>query len=725
MHAMSYLTAASLLAAAPASSQTPSQVQYLYDAAGNLVSATRSAVQLPDLTVSNLAVGVISVNADHSFNVPVTFQVNNTGSGPANATWYDRGYLSANSTLHDTDQALGGFNACTIYLAAGDHYPVSAVLTTSITTAAGNYTLIIKTDGGAGTGPYSPTGANNVVESNEANNTQFLAINLPANPKPDLTVSNASVGAISVAQNGVYSLPVTYTVTNGGQASAAPSWFDLVYLSANATLDDSDQNLAGYNTHSAALAAGASYTATKTYSTSASTAPGTYTLFVKADGRGSAVGTGTNTDNGAVAEGNEANNTQALALTLPAKPDLTVSNVSVGAISVTQAGAYYIPVTYTVTNLGGLSATPNWFDLAYLSTDAVLDNADQNLGTYSLHNTALAPGAGYTVTTTYTSTATTAPGTYTLFMKADGHGTAIGSGTNTDNGAVAEVNETNNVQGLTLVLPSKPDLAVSNVSVGTISISQTGAYSIPLTYTVTNLGGVSAPPNWFDLAYLSTDAVLDNADQNLGTYSLHNTALAPGASYTATTTYITTTATAAGTYTLFMKADGHGTAIGSGTNTDGGAVAEGNEVNNVRGLTLVLPAKPDLAISNVSVGTIVKNANGSKSIPVTYTVTNLGGMSAPPNWFDLAYLSTDAVLDNADQNLGTYSLHNTALVPGASYTATTIYITTTATAPGTYTLFMKTDGHGTAIGSGTNTDIGAVAESNEANNVVALPVVLP
>jgi hypothetical protein len=38
---------------------------------------------------------------------------------------------------------------------------------------------------------------------------------------------------------------------------------------------------------------------------------------------------------------------------------------------------------------------------------------------------------------------------------------------------------------------------------------------------------------------------------------------------------------------------------------------------------------------------------------------------------------------------------------------------------------MKTDGHGTAIGSGTNTDIGAVAEGNEANNVVALPVVLP
>ena len=587
--AMSCVAAAFVFAVAPASSQTPSQVQYLYDPAGNLVSATRSAVQLPDLNVSNLAVGLISVNADHSFNIPVTFQVNNTGSGPANATWYDRGYLSANSTLHDTDQALGGFNTRTTYLAAGDHYSVNTVFTTSITTAAGNYTLIVKSDGGAGTGQYSPTGANNVAESNEANNTQYSVINLPANPKPDLTVSNASVGAISVAQNGVYSLPVSYTVTNGGQISAAPNWFDLAYLSADASLDDSDQNLAGYNTHSTALAAGASYTSTKTYSTTASTAAGSYRLFVKADGRGSAVGTGTNTDNGAVAEGNEANNTQALALTLPTKPDLIVSNASVGAISVSQAGAYYIPVTYTVTNLGGVSAPPNWFDLAYLSTDAVLDNADQNLGTYSLHNTTLAPGASYTATTTYTTTTATASGTYTLFMKTDGHGTAIGSGTNTDNGAVAEGNETNNGQGLTLVLPSKPDLAVSNVSVGTIVKNANGSKSIPVTFTVTNNGGVAAPPNWFTLAYLSTDGTLDNADQNLAGNNSRTTALATGASYTATATFGTSTSTAGGSYTLFVKVDGRSTTLGGGTNTDSGYVAEGNEANNVVALPVVLP----------------------------------------------------------------------------------------------------------------------------------------
>jgi hypothetical protein len=174
-----------------------------------------------------------------------------------------------------------------------------------------------------------------------------------------------------------------------------------------------------------------------------------------------------------------------------------------------------------------------------------------------------------------------------------------------------------------------------------------------------------------------------------------------------------------------MKTDGRSAAYGSGTATDNGAVAEGNEANNVQGLMLVLPSKPDLAISNVSVGTIVKNANGSKSIPVTYTVTNHGGVSALSSWFDLAYLSTDATLDNTDQNLSGYGLRTTALAAGASYTATTTFVTTTTTTSGTYTLFMKTDGRSAAYGGGTNTDNGAVTEGNETNNTQAITVALP
>ncbi len=89
-----------LFAPQTARSKTPAQIQYIYDAAGNLIQVTRSAVTpKPDLTVSNLAAGMVTVNANGSFNVPVTYQVNNAGSAAASATWYDRAYLSATDNL--------------------------------------------------------------------------------------------------------------------------------------------------------------------------------------------------------------------------------------------------------------------------------------------------------------------------------------------------------------------------------------------------------------------------------------------------------------------------------------------------------------------------------------------------------------------------------------------------------------------------------------------------
>src|SRR5260221_217599 len=313
------------------------------------------------------------------------------------------------------------------------------------------------------------------------------------------------------------------------------------YLSADATLDNADASV-GYAIRNTALAAGASYTATATFTTTTTTTPGNYTLFVKSDGHGLPFA-GTNTDAGSVAEGDESNNTQALAITLPSKPDLTVSNASTGAITVTQAGAYTFPVTWTVTNSGGAAAQAGWNDVGYLSSDATLDNADPSVG-YAPRNTALAAGASYTATTTYTTTTATAPGIYTLFVKADGKGLPF-AGTNTDAGSVAEGNETNNTQALAITLPTKPDLTLSIISVGTIVKNANGSKSIPVTYTVTNNGGAAAQPSWYDYGYLSNDATLDDADAVVG-YLLRSTALAAGASYTATTTYTTTTTTATG-----------------------------------------------------------------------------------------------------------------------------------------------------------------------------------
>ena len=583
-------TVVCLLSANHAWAQSQSQFQYIYDAAGSVTQITRSDVTpKPDLTISNVSVGAITANINGSYNIPVTFQVNNIGNATAAATWYDRGYLSASAVLHDADQVLGSYNTRGTNLNASANYTVATTFTTSTTTAAGNYYLILKADGGvSATGQYSPTGANYVAEANETNNTQAVAIALPASPKADLTVTNGAMGAVGVNQNGTYSIPVTFQVNNVGNGAAAAPWYDQGYLSADATLDNSDANLSGFHAQGSALAAGASYPVSTTFTTGTTTAPGNYTLFIKADGHGSLVG-GSNTDNGNVAESSEANNTQALLITLPARPDLTVSNASVGAVTVNQNGTYNFPVTFTVTNIGGSTAVATWLDQGYLSADATLDNTDQNLTPYSGHYTSLAAGASYTLTTTFSTTsAATAPGNYTLFIKADGNGGAVG-GSNTDNGRLAESNETNNTQALSITLPARPDLAVAIVSVGTIVKNGTGSYSIPVTYTVANIGGMPAQPNWYDLAYLSANATLDNADLNLSGYHAQPTALAAGASYTVTTTFTTATTTTAGNYTLFIKADGRGPAINVGANTDNGFVAEGDETNNAASVPISLP----------------------------------------------------------------------------------------------------------------------------------------
>ena len=600
------------------------------------------------------------------------------------------------------------------------------MVTTSTTTPAGAWYVVVKADAGtAASGQYSPTGPNLVTEANETNNVQSVPVTLAGTPKPDLQLTNLALGTIVANQDGSYNVPVSCVVTNVGTAAVSQTtFFDRAYLSVTPELHDNDLVLTGFASHGS-LGVGANYAANYTFVLPATVVPGSYYLIVKTDTGTAASGQYSPTGANTIAEYDEANNQQAVALVIPTRPDLTVSNASVGTLVANQDGSIAISGTVTVTNSGGSAAQPSWWDLAYLSTDGVLDNADVNLTGYRNNTAALAPGASYTVPFTYIAPATVTPGNYTLFLKADGRGTAVGQGTNSDSGKLVEANEANNALGIALTIPARPDLTVSNSSVGTLVANQDGSIAISGTVTVTNSGGLAAQPSWWDLAYLSTDGVLDNADVNLTGYRNNTAALAPGASYTVPFTYIAPATVTPGNYTLFLKADGRGSAVGQGTNSDSGKVVEASEANNAHGIALAIPARPDLTVSNVTVGSIVKNANNSKSIPVTYTVTNTGGLATQSTWYDLAYLSTDGVLDNADLNLSGYRTSSAALAPGGSYTATVTYITPTSTAAGSYTLFMKTDGRGAAISQGSNTDNGKVVESNEPNNVMAVPVVLP
>jgi subtilase family serine protease len=165
---------------------------------------------------------------------------------------------------------------------------------------------------------------------------------------------------------------------------------------------------------------------TQTYSVPNTYAAGAYSVIVKADAYNY------------VAESSETDNTAALAITLPERPNLVLSSLSLtGAVTINQNGTYNVPVSYTVTNTGTSTAKAEWYDFGYISTDGVLDASDVNIGN-TYRSTDLAPGASYTVTQTYSVPNTYAAGAYSVIVKADAYN-YVAESSETDNTAVVAI----------------------------------------------------------------------------------------------------------------------------------------------------------------------------------------------------------------------------------------------------------------------------------------------
>jgi YD repeat-containing protein len=393
---------------------------------------------------------------------------------------------------------------------------------------------------------------------------------------PDFAISNLSAGFASF-NGSVFTIPLSFQLSNVGTldytyVNAYP------YLSANGVLDSTDAVLMTLG--SCCMTAGASYTFNQSVNTSAS--PGAYTLFVKANGTQSG---GFYSPTMPIPEANVANNVQSVSVVLPNGPaDLTVSNLVAGQIMARQDGVYYyIPVTFQVNNIGAGAAPATWYDYAYLSTDAVLQDTDQVLFFGMGHYTDLAPGTNYTVSTTYLNSLAIAPGNYTLIVKADGGSAGSGQFSPTGANFVFEANENNNTQSLPITIPTLPDLTVSNLAVQSITGNYVEGYYIAVTFQVNNIGASAAEASWYDSGFFSTGAVLQDSDLHLDSDVLHEVNLASGASYQVSVTYFVSSATP-GTYNLFVKTDnGWGPASGPGW------VTEVNEANNTQSVTVVLP----------------------------------------------------------------------------------------------------------------------------------------
>ena len=98
------------------------------------------------------------------------------------------------------------------------------------------------------------------------------------------------------------------------------------------------------------------------------------------------------------------------------------------------------------------------------------------------------------------------------------------------------------------------------------------------------------------------------------------------------------------------------------------------------------------------------SAPSGAKIAVEITVKNFGTATATAPWYDYILISNDLMVGNDLALTNGIVQHNTSVGPGMQYTQL-IQPTLPALPPGTYYLFLDTDG--------TNT----VPESNEQNNI--------
>jgi subtilase family serine protease len=295
----------------------------------------------------------------------------------------------------------------------------------------------------------------------------------------------------------------------------------------------------------------------------------------------------------------------------------------------------------------------------------------------------LSGGATSTGTVTVVIPSGTAGGTYVLLACAD------------DFGVLTESNEGNNCVAsagtVQIDVANVVDLVETAVSNPPATAVPGGGFSV--TDTVQNVGAVTAGVSTTRY-YLSLDSAKSAGDVLL-TGSRSVGTLNGGVTSTGTVNVVIPGGTAAGTYRLLACAD------------DVGAVTESNEANNCVAAQSTVQVGGATAADLVE--TMVSNppaaAVAGTVFSVTDTVQNVGGLTAAGTTTRY-YLSLDGVKNAGDVVLtGTRGVGT--LSSGATSTGTVTVIIPSGTAAGTYVLLACAD------------DVGAVTESNEANNCVA------
>ena len=359
----------------------------------------------------------------------------------------------------------------------------------------------------------------------------------------------------------------------------------------------------------------------------------------------------------------------------------------------------------------------------HLSTNTVYGDADDIAFTATRSVGSLAAGASSTATTTLTFPSTTPPGSYVVCAKADNaNSVAESDETNntrctgslsiqvtqlqrwalaeapfvkdlSDNGgnpvnAVVETDETNNTLcGSGTVTVPAADLTMTAVSATATAVAPGKTFT--LSNTVKNQGGSKAGA--FTIAFhFSSDATYSGADDIAMALTRSLTALAIGASSTATNTLTVPSSTPPGFYYVCAMAD------------SGNTVAEGNENNNANcTATPVQVTRADLEMTAVTPNAATVNRRSTLS--VGNTVQNQGLIASTA--FRIGFrLSVNNIYGDSDDVVISTIRSVTLLAAGASSSATTSLSIPSTVPVGTYYVCAMAD------------SLNAVVETDEGNN---------
>ncbi len=602
----------------------------------------------PDLEVTSTQTSLLGAVSN---SVYVSGSVVNNGNFNSLSTTYLHYYLSSDAIFDGADTYLTNDNVSD--LDPGESSPESANVTIPAGTVPGDYYVILVADG-----------TEVCAESNEANNTLAIPLEVVASMEADLLISECRLPADTVSQ-GVY-LYVYATVHNAGLSSSSSSAELGYYYSTDTLLDGSDVYMA--KDYIGSLSAGAYSSEQNYYWRVPTSISGTYYVLFVADYGNDQT------------ESDEENNLawREIYIKEPPKSDLTVTQGSL-SVSATMPGER-ITAYATLKNIGEADAYSSTRLGYFISSDSIWDAGDTYLdydyiGSYKME-------AGVSINENqsfYLPTDLTTGTSYFILLIADYQ--------LSEN----EEDESNNYYGVKIDIldaPPGPDYIVESASLDADTIYIGG--SVYASAVVANIGGAATYTSYLGY-YLSEDDLLDAGDSRLTTDAVYGLSAGGNSSEYAT---LYPSVVSEGDYFILFVAD---------YDLD---VAEDDETNNVEAVPLFIREQtyPDLEISSLTL--VTDNRLPGETLEVDAQVWNSGNANAGSSRVYF-YLSVDANFDaGTDSYFGYKDI--AGINAGATLDVSHQYTIPAGQQPGNYYIIAMADG---AYG---------IVESDETNNTSAV-----